>query len=405
MLGTIYTGLSGLNAYSRGLEVISNNVANLNTPGFKVSLPVFREIMYQQLRTPSGNGAGLRPGGAGVALNSSAMSFRAGDLRNTGNALDVAIDGRGFFVLDDQDGNRVYTRAGQLTFDRDGVLVDSVTGARVVVSTDALAQTSFDLDSVRVFDPRATSEVTLTGSLARASGSVNSHELPNVTLFDAAGTSLTVRVKLTRNGDDPLRWAVEILKTDNTQIGQGEITFSQNGTPAENANSITVTATAEGGQPFDVRFNFGAPGSFAGVTAPAANNISTLQVLRQNGLAMGSLRTTEFTDNGQLKLTYSNGETRTVATLVLARFDSPEQLQVLGRGLFAATERTQPVMGAALTTGLGRVVGGQLELSNVELTEQFTDLIIMQRGYQACSQVNSVANELILQLLQMDRQG
>jgi flagellar hook protein FlgE len=402
MLGIIYTGLSGLTAYSRGLEVISNNVANLNTPGFKVSMPLFREVMHQQISAQNGNGGGERPGGAGVAINSAAMSFRSGELRDSGNALDAAIDGNGFFVLD-LDGQRVYTRAGQFEFNKDGVLVERVTGARVLVSTDTLGQTDFRLDPVRVFEPRATQEVTLTGSLARASGSTPSHDLPNITVFDAAGTSLVLSARLTRNGDDPLRWTVELRKTDNTVIGQGEIRFNENGTPAENANSITITADTDSGPPFDVKLNFGAAGSHSGVTAPASNSLSQLQVLRQNGLGIGSLTSTQFDDNGHLKLSYSNGETRTAATLVLARFDSPEQLQVLGRGLFAATDRTQPIMGAALSAGIGRVIGGRLELSNVELTEQFTDLIIMQRGYQASSQVSSVANELILQLLSMDR--
>jgi flagellar hook protein FlgE len=402
MLGIIYTGLSGLTAYSRGLEVISNNVANLNTPGFKVSVPMFREVMYQQLRAPNGNGAGVRPGGAGVAIDAADMSFRSGELRDSGNALDAAIDGNGFFVLD-MNGDRVYTRAGQFAFDKDGVLVERVTGAKVVVSTDTVSQSTFDLDTARVFEPRATTEVMLTGSLARASGSTNTHELPNITVFDSAGTSVPLRVNLTRNADDFLRWTVELLKPDNTVIGQADIQFNENGTPAENANSITVTLDTDSSPPFDVKFNFGKAGSFSGVTAPASNNISGLQMLQQDGFAIGSLTATQFDDNGHLQLSYSNGETRTVATLVLARFDSPDQLQVLGHGLFAATDRAQPVMGGALASGIGRVVGGRVELSNVELTEQFTDLIIMQRGYQASSQINSVANEMILQLLSMDK--
>ena len=122
MLAAIFTGLSGMTAYSRGLDLISNNVANLNTPGFKVSDPLFREIVYDQLRNGSDAQAGTRPGGAGVDVDTSRVSFRQGEMRSTGNVLDVGIDGNGFFVLN-KDGNTLYTRAGQFEFDDDGVLI------------------------------------------------------------------------------------------------------------------------------------------------------------------------------------------------------------------------------------------------------------------------------------------
>jgi flagellar hook protein FlgE len=402
MLGAIYTSLSGLTAFSQGLEVISNNVANLNTPGFKLSDPLFRELIYQQQRSPGSRGPELRPAGSGVAIDSTAMSFRAGELRDTGNPLDAAIDGTGFFVLD-LNGQQVFTRAGQFEFNADGILVERVTGAKVLVSSPTQAQGFFDLNSARVFEPRATSEVTLTGSLARASGSSATFELPNVTVFDAAGQSTVLRARLTRNANDPLLWTVEILKTDGSVAGQGAIAFNENGTPAEASSVVNVTIDPTSGEPFDVAFNFGTAGSFTGVTAPATNQTSQLQILRQNGLAVGSLTKTEFDDHGNLRLTYSNGETTTVATLVLAQFDSPEQLQSLGRSLFAANDLTRPLLGSALSSGLGRIVGAKIEMSNVELTSQFTDLIIMQRGYQASSQVSSIANEMIQQLLAMDR--
>jgi flagellar hook protein FlgE len=148
--------------------------------------------------------------------------------------------------------------------------------------------------------------------------------------------------------------------------------------------------------------NFGATGSFAGVTTPAASAASQLQVLRQDGLQLGSLVRSEFDDKGQLKLTYSNGKTTEAGTLVLAQFDAPEQRRPLGSGMFAAAEGNTRLLGSALSSGIGRIVGNRLEMSNVELTQQFTDLIIMQRGYQASSQISSIANELIQTLLALD---
>jgi flagellar hook protein FlgE len=301
----------------------------------------------------------------------------------------------------DEDGSLRYTRAGQFQFNEDGVLVERGSGAKVWVSTADSALGFFDIDDARTSPPKVTTEVTIVGTLARG-GSTLSYELPNITVFDSAGTSIALKARLTRDAEDFFKWTVEVLDPQNHVIGTGEIRFGENGTPLEDASRVTVTVDATNVDDFDVVFDFGAAGSFAGVTSPAASTSSQLQVLRQDGLAAGSLTRTEFDDRGQLKLTYSNGKTDVVATLVLAQFDAPEQLQALGNGMFAAPEGATRRLGSGLSEGLGRIVGGRLEMSNVELTQQFTDLIIMQRGYQASSQISSVANELIQALLAMD---
>lgn len=400
MFTSMYTALAGMNAYSRGLDLISNNVANLNTPGFKISDPLFREIVYRHLNASGPGGQGEAPGGAGVEVGPSSITFAQGELRDTGNPLDAAIDGNGFFLLD-QNGEQRYTRAGQFQFNEDGILVERASGAKVVIATKDQSSTFFDIDTVRSFAPQATGEVTIVGTLARG-GTTSSYELPNLTVFDSAGATQTLRARLTRNAGDPLTWKVEVLNASNTVLGSGDIHFDANGTPAADASRVKITVDATGVDDFDVTLNFGAAGSFAGVTSPAASTTSQLQILRQDGFTTGSLTRTEFDDKGQLKLTYSNGKTEVAGSLVLAQFNSPDQLQALGNGMFAAAEGASRLLGSALTSGLGRIVGGRLEMSNVELTQQFTDLIIMQRGYQASSQISSIANELIQTLLAMD---
>jgi flagellar hook protein FlgE len=400
MLTSLYTALAGMNAYSRGLDLISNNVANLNTPGFKVSDPLFREIVYRHLDAGASRNGGT-PGGAGVEVDGATLVFRQGELRDTGNALDAAIEGSGFFVLD-QDGEQRYTRAGQFQLNDDGVLIERASGAKVIVSTEAQAFGFFDIDDARTYPPKATTTVTIIGSLARA-GTAGSHELPNINVFDSAGTSIPLRARLTRDAEDPLLWTVEVLNASNNVLGTGQIRFAEDGTPAADASRVTIKVDATGVEDFDIVLDFGTVGSFTGVTSPVASTSSQLQVLKQDGLAPGSLTRSEFDDKGQLKLTYSNGKTETVGTLVLAQFDAPDQLQALGNGMFAAAEGATRRLGSALSSGLGRIVGGRLEMSNVELTQQFTDLIILQRGYQASSQISSVANELIQTLLALDR--
>ena len=270
----------------------------------------------------------------------------------------------------------------------------------MVLSTEDSATSFFDLNTARTSPPQATTEVMVTGTLARG-GTTLTYELPNITVYDSAGTAMALRAKFLRSAADPLRWGVEILGRDSAVIGTGEVRFNADGTPTTDFSQVTVRVDAIGVEDFSVTLKFGAPGTFSGVTTPAASTASQLQVLRQDGLQAGSLTKTEFDQKGQLKLTYSNGKTEVVGTLLLAQFDAPEQLRALGGSLFAAAETARPFMGSGLSAGLGRVVGGRLEMSNVELTQQFTDLIIMQRGYQASSQISSVANELIQTLLAM----
>jgi flagellar hook protein FlgE len=399
MFASIYTSLAGMKAYSQGLDVISNNVANLNTPGFKVSDPVFREIVYRHIQANEGNGGGQRPQGSGVEAGSASINFAPGEPRDTGNPLDVAIDGSGFFVLQ-QEGNAYrYTRAGQFTFNNEGVLVERTTGEKVLFSTAESSVGSFDINSFRTHEPRATSKVTIGGVLART-GTNATYEMTSATVYDKAGTAVPLRVRFTRHGGDPLRWTAEVITTSaNTVVGSGTLTFNADGTPA--VSTFTVTVSAVGGEGFPVTFDLGAAGTYSGVTSPPTSTSHSLNVQRQDGLTIGSLTTTSFDEQGQLKLAYSNGQSKTVGKLVLAQFDNPEQLQVLGGGMFALKDGMSERLGGAMAQGVGRIMGGRIEMANVDLTRQFTDLIILQRGYQASSQVSSITNELIQTLLAM----
>lgn len=397
MIGAIYTGLSGMTAFSRGLDAISNNVANLNTPGFKSSEALFSQLVYQNASGALSGEPGAGNRGAGVTADRNRTSFRQGELRNTGNSLDVAIDGNGFFVLD-RDGERLYTRAGQFEFDRDGILIDRRSRARVLVTTETTGPAAFDIDDQRVFAPRATANVTLAGTLARG-GTGTTFSIPQFTVIDTAGGSQTLSARFVRDAENPLRWRVEVLNSDNAVVGSGAIEFNADGTPREGANTVSVTLRPTNLAEFTFTLNAGAVGTFAGITSPPAGTVSQVQVQRQDGVPVGSLTAVVFDDDGRVRLSYSNGETRTAATLVLARVSSPDQLRPLGDEVFVAAAGEQPVLGTARAGGLGRAVGGQVELSNVELTEQFTDLIIIQRGYQASSQMTSVANEMLQQLL------
>jgi len=398
MLGTIYVGLAGMNAYSKGLDVISNNVANLNTVGYKEGLASFADVVYRNGGGATSGSEGTSISGAGVQVNAEQQNFRQGDLRSTNNPLDAALEGNGFFVLE-RDGQRYYTRAGQFEFNKDGILVERSSGAKVMMSSDTSSLGSLQIDPFRTLPPRATTVVNLAGSLARTGNA--QVDLTTLDVIDSSGSKQTLNVRFVRDAADPLLWAVEVTNAANATLGTGSLRFNADGTPSADNVAITATVTPENLPAFTFTVNPGAAGSYAGLTSLLSNTSSQVQMLRQDGLTLGTISGTNFDEHGNLEITYSNSEKKKIGRLVLASFDSSGDLSSVGDGLYVTQEGRAPKLSAGMEFGLGRVSGGNLELSNVELTEQFTTLIIVQRGYQASSQMTSVANEMLQQLLAM----
>ena len=403
MLSTIYTALSGMLGFSKGLDVISNNIANLNTPGFKSSDLQFRDLFYRY-----SEGGGTQDGsrsqvGAGLDTGGTRTQFKEGEMRDSGNPLDVAIDGNGFLVLQPQNGEqlygrggaRVYTRAGQLEFGRDGVLVDRSTGFRVL-GYEGGALREISINALRISAPKPTSLIKVTGNLSPGSASA---DLTNVNVIDGNGNSHTLAFKFTRDTADSTHWFVEARDESSNLLGTGEVRFQPNGSPAADATRFSFSLTP-GAAP--ITLDIGDPGSFSGLTNFSGPSQSNLQVLSQDGAAAGSLTSATFDENGTLRLTYSNGKTQSGPSLALAWFDDLQSLRISGGSVFVNDGDQAPTLGTASQGEMGRIAAGKVELSNVELTAQFTDLIILQRGYQASSQVTSVANEMIQQLLDLD---
>ena len=398
MLGTIYVGLAGMQAYSKGLDVISNNVANLNTMGYKAGIASFADVVYR-------NGGGAGPGtagtghsGAGVTVNGEQQNLGQGDTRSTNSTLDAALEGNGFFVLE-RDGQRYYTRAGQFEFNKDGILIERISGAQVMMSSASSSAGPLQIDAFRTFPPRATSEVKLSGNLARTGDTpVNPTTLD---VMDTSGNKQSIKVHYIRDATDPLLWTVEVRNAQDVVLGSGTLRFNADGTPAAANTVISATVTPENLPAFTFTLNFGGAGTYACLTSLLDNTNSTVTLLKQDGLAFGTLSGTNFDEHGNLEVTYSNGEKKKIGRLVLASFDSSGDLAEVGGSLYVTQEGRSPKLSAGMEFGLGRVTGGKLELSNVELTDEFTTLIILQRGYQACSQMTSVANEMMQQLLSM----
>jgi flagellar hook protein FlgE len=401
MLDTIYVGLTGLTGFSEGLRTISNNVANINTPGFKGTELQFQDLFY---RTQAGvNADGDQAGrsfGSGLGAGGTTILFKQGQLRQTGNDLDAAIEGNGFYVLR-QDGKTFFTRAGQFTFDADGFLVAQQGGARVQGLVNGRLQ-DINISAFKVSKAGVTTTVKFAGNLS-VNDSDNQQVISNLNVFDALGGSHALTVTLTNNGAvTPRSWLIRVEdEAGNLVDDTGEIRFQGDGSPLDGFTTHTFTFVPVGGTPLDLTLDFGLPGGFSGATNFSAGPDSTLAVSSQDGFASGALTRATFDPDGTLVLSYSNAQTAKPAQLALAWFDFLQGLELSGGNRFENNEGLTMRLGAAQSSLFGHITAGSVEGANVDLGQEFTDLIVVQRGYQASSQVISVANEMIQQLLDL----
>lgn len=403
MFGSIYTGMSGLTAYSKGLDVISNNVANLNTPGYKGSDLVFQDLFYgYQLSGELNKNLADMQIGKGVATERTSIAFSQGELRETGRDTDASIDGQGFFILRSGDSS-YYTRSGRFEFDDEGYLVASGVGYRLAAFDADGKLADISIKGLESSAPSPSTKVSFTNNLSTGS---TKHEL-DVQVIDTAGNPHTLKVTLVNNNEvTPRSWIIEVQDKDGNTIGEpGEIRFQGNGSPEAEFNKYEFTYSPDESDPMDLVFEFGEPDSFTGVTSFSGGSQSNMAVREVDGAGQGGIVEMGFDRDGVFNIQYSNGEQYTGPTLAVAGFQNLQHLQQLGSGLFITNQTVEPLITAANQNGMGEIVGKSIELSNVELTQQFTDLIIVQRGYQASSQILTVANEMLQQLLQATGNG
>jgi flagellar hook protein FlgE len=388
VLESIFIGMTGLNGYSRGLRVIANNTANLNTPGFKGSQLQFSDLFYSD-----GQG-GSQTGLTGYGLNTQAptLNLKQGELRQTGNDLDLAIDGSGMFALRDTSGALRYTRAGQFQFDATGTLVNRNDNAKVLAIDSAGRLSEISIAGVRNTPPKATTAVSLAGNL---SSTATEQTVSGVSIIDARGASHTLSLKLVPDAAGTAgSWTVSVLD-GTTTVGTGTIKFVD-GKPDAAASKLTVSYKQSGLADQSITFDFSKD-----TTSYASGTLSTLAVSSQDGHNAGVLTKAGFDATGTLQLSYSSGDTVKGQRLVLGRFDSPTAIEAAGDNQYQPADGMNWHLGPAGEGGLGTIRAGMIEISNVDLSQEFSDLVIMQRGYQASSQVISTANDMLQELFAM----
>jgi flagellar hook protein FlgE len=390
MLDSIHVGFTGLQSFQRGLRVVANNTANLNTAGFKASTLQFSELMDANTAGLPGGGRAI---GHGVDVPRAEVDWRQGDFRDTGNDFDLALDGQGLFMLRDAHGETRYTRAGQFQFDTDGALVHRADGSKVMGRSEDGSLVEVSMSGLRATEGKATATARFTGNL---SSTTSEQTVGAVKVFDAAGGEHELQLRFTSLAPQQAgRWKVEVLD-GTTSVAVSELAFDD-GRPTPETSRLALTYTPAGGAAQALTLDFASD-----VTSFASGTLSTLAMTSQDGFGPGTLTKLAFDAKGTLVASYSNGQTREGVRLVLGRFASTDAVRDLGGGVFAeagaAWER-----GAAGDAGFAAVRAGSLEISNVDLSREFSELVIMQRGYQASSQIVATANDMLQELFGMKR--
>lgn len=387
MLKSINIGTSGLIGFSKELQTISNNVANLNTTGYKGVAAQFTSLF------DAGTGTGTKMAntdqGAGLAMMPSVIDFSQGQVNQTASDLDVAIDGSGFFVLKDAAGDTFYTRDGRFNFNNDGILVNA-SGQRVQGLRGDSTLHDISIADVRTNPASATKAVTLSGNLSLADATKT---VSGVQVTDSAGGKQTLTLEFkNNNGVTPGSWLVTV-KDGATTVGSGEVRFTA-GQLNPAFSSFSVGYTPAGADPMEVKFSLA-----AGVTSPTTG-ASTIAVSRVDGYGQGQLTGATFDAEGKLAVSYSNGQTTKLQSLALADFASTGVLEQAAGTSYTATDPRQARLSTA-TGDTATISGSSLEGSNVDLSKQFSAIIITQRGYQAASELISTANEMLDTLMRM----
>ena len=391
MIDTIYVAMSGLHGYEQGLRTISNNTANLNTPGFKSSSLQFADMFSSSNGYAVSGSQGQGQFGFGLNTLGTALNFKQGQMQTTGKELDLAVDGQGLFSLRAADGSVRYTRDGQFKFNTDGVLVSTTTGEAVLALDDTGSLAQISIANLKGNAAKASSTVLFSGNLSSAA---TTFTVGGITVVDGAGTSYTLSARLDAVAGTPGSWTVTLLD-GTTAVGSGTIAFV-NGKPDPANARVAVTFNPPGQSAVPLSLDFS-----GNVTSSGTSPSSTLSMASQNGYGPGGLTKATFDDTGVLLLSYSNGQTVRGSRLALGRFNSLDAIGSIGDNEFEVKDGRAWQSGVAQQQGFGAVRAGMVEMSNVDLSQQFSDLVIMQRGYQACSQIVSTANDMLTELFAM----
>lgn len=392
MLRSLFSGISGLRSHQTMLDVTGNNIANVNTTGFKSSQTQFQDTLSQVLQNAGagqGGTGGTNPAqvGLGVRVAGITTSFAQGSTQLTGRSTDMMIQGDGFFVVR-RGAESFYTRSGAFDFDGSGRMVLPGEGAIVQgwAAVDGVVDTNGPLVDLTIpagalIPASATTSSRFTGNLdAAAEDGTTLRRV--VTVYDRLGTPRELELAFTKSAAG---WSVAASDGAAT-VGSTPLTFDAGG------NLTAPTSLTVGGVAVDISSLTG----FAGIESVKADG--------QDGRAAGTLQSFSVGADGSITGVFSNGEKQVLGRVATASFTNPAGLAKTGGSMFATTANSgDPEVGAAGTGGRGSLAAGALEMSNVDLSSEFTNLIVAQRGFQASSRIITTSDEVLQELVNLKR--
>ncbi len=436
LLTSMSSGTSGLSSASSELAVIGDNIANANTVGFKSERAAFEDALAQNVI----GGAGQI--GLGSRLQAVEKMITQGALSNTGIATDLALQGDGFFQVrgtaSDGTNGSFLTRAGQFKMDNKGFLVN-LDGLRVQgFGADATGKLTTALGDLQVgtasAQPLATANVTVKGNLASdapilanatppapwvaATPDATSNFSSSVTAYDSLGQSHQVQVYFVHTSTAPSIWDWHAMSDGAgltggaagtpTEVATGTLNFDTSGKLTAQTQAAAPTFNPLGGvQNQTLTFNFGDPSGTGGTGVGGMTQFSSASAttfVGQDGFDSGQLTSIQIDKQGVIQGIFTNGQTRALGQVGVARVASPEALQRNGGNLYATTRDSgQAVMGAAGAGGRAFISAGTLEQSNVDIADQFVRMIAAQRSFEANSKTITTADQLLSELIQMKR--
>lgn len=470
MMRSMYSGVSGLRAHQTKMDVIGNNIANVNTVGFKSSTVLFKDALYQTTQNAKGSNVATNTGGTAarqIGLGSSVAAIDydpsgTGSMQSTGNQFDLMIDGKSFFVVN-KGGMTYFTKVGAFSKDDAGYLVNNygaiVQGWQVDQETGQIIRDQ--VSNLKVGGPEyETTEAEMT-SKCYAGGNIDARDQNlttedgvkmSATIYDNLGYSYTVTLKVTKmeTADstpqnpkyDDGKYNVEldsivdtgsnedILKNGytatmsaeqiNFDIDSGKfITTGTDLTQAIKNINLTITPDANSGKG-DVFRTFDKDGNveigsiemdMSNIKFHASGNTCSLQLYKGDtdgnyqGLAVGKLATVSIDGEGFISGVYDNGVSKLFGQIAVAQFVNPASLQAVGNSMYTTTSNSGDFdgIGRVVSEGGGSIIQGVLEMSNVDLSQEFTDMIVTQRGFQANSRTITVSDTLLEELINLKR--
>lgn len=463
MMRSLYSGVSGLQNHQTRMDVIGNNISNVNTTGFKRGRVNFQDMISQQMSgaaKPTDELGGVNPKEVGLGMTVASIDniFTQGNLQSTGVQTDIAIQGNGFFVLKNGE-ESYYTRNGAFGLDRDGTLVNPANGMRVqgwmaedingtMVLTTAATPTDLTIP-VGAKDPaKATQNVNYRCNLDKNTPVIlegaSAEDVRKGTwateqeIYDSFGNKHLLSISFTRVPDTPNQWLATVNVDDDnadytqTRVGLGTtdgventfvVSFDNYGTLASVTDSAGNVSNPTGeivlqtsfavpesnddadGNPYRQTFNInlGTIGSMEDTITQSASKSST-KAYSQDGYTLGYLDTFKIDSSGIITGVYSNGTNRTIGQIALATFANDRGLEKAGDNTYVESNNSGMAMiGESGIAGKGSLMAGALEMSNVDLSEQMTDMIVTQRGFQSNAKTIQTADTLLETVLSLKR--